>query len=161
MAVYDAALPYVFGYLLPRCGGQRALAEDLTAETWLAAVDAVRRNQAPPVSTPWLIGIARHKLVDHYRRREREERGLKAVAGTQPALDDPWEAEIDSIRAQGALDRLSPLYRLALTLRYLDDLPVVEVADLVDRGLHATEGLLMRAKAAFRKAYEAQEGCDG
>jgi RNA polymerase sigma-70 factor (ECF subfamily) len=44
-----------------------------------------------------------------------------------------------------------------LTLRYLDDLPVGEVADILDRTLHATEALLARARAAFRRAYSEQE----
>jgi RNA polymerase sigma-70 factor, ECF subfamily len=44
LAAYDVALPEVYGYLLPRCG-DRAVAEDLTAETFLAAVDAVRRPE--------------------------------------------------------------------------------------------------------------------
>ena len=43
--LYDRALPQVYGYLLSRCG-QRAVAEDLTAETFLAAVDAVRGCEA-------------------------------------------------------------------------------------------------------------------
>lgn len=63
--LYGQALPQVHGYLLSRCG-QRALAEDLTAKTFLAAVDAVRGGPtapAPPMTTGWLIGAARHKLV--------------------------------------------------------------------------------------------------
>jgi hypothetical protein len=40
-ALYPGALPQVYGYLLPRCGST-ALAEDLTAETFMAAVAAVR-----------------------------------------------------------------------------------------------------------------------
>ena len=77
--LYDSALPEVYGYLLARCGA-RALAEDLTAETFLAAVTACRRTPPPLPSTGWLIGIARHKLVDHWRAVEREQRGLRAVA---------------------------------------------------------------------------------
>jgi len=46
LALYDHALPQVYGYLLARCG-QRAVAEDLTAETFLAAVDAVRADYLP------------------------------------------------------------------------------------------------------------------
>ena len=42
----------------------------------------------------------------------------------------------------------------ALTLRYLDGLSVPEVADELDRTVHATEALLVRARAAFRRAYE-------
>ena len=78
LAFYDDALPQVYGYLSARCG-LRVLAEDLTAETFLAAVDAVRRDDPPPVSMPWIIGVARHKLVDHWRRQAREDRGLRAV----------------------------------------------------------------------------------
>jgi len=149
LALYDEALPQVYGYLLSRCG-QRALAEDLTAETFLAAVDTVRRDQ--PVTVPWLVGVARHKLVDHWRRLAREERGLSALGG--PEETDPWDGVLDAVTAREVLDRLGAHHRLALTLRYLDGLPVPEVARLLDRTLHATEALLVRARAAFRRAYD-------
>ena len=55
------------------------------------------------------------------------------------------------------LDELSPAHRAALTLRYLDDLPVPQVAALLDRTLHATEALLVRARNAFRSRYESTE----
>ena len=82
-AIYPVALPQVYGYLLPRCGSV-ALAEDITAETFMAAVAATRRHPPPRVTVAWLIGIARHKLVDHWRRVEREQRGLAAVEQEQP-----------------------------------------------------------------------------
>ena len=144
--LYDQALPQVYGYLLSRCG-QRALAEDLTAETFLAAVRAEGQ-----VSVPWLIGVARHKLVDHWRRQSREERSLALV---EPAAEPPWEdCVLDAVTAHEVLGRLGPHHRAALTLRYLDGLPVPEVARLLDRTLHATEALLVRARAAFRRLYE-------
>jgi RNA polymerase sigma-70 factor (ECF subfamily) len=158
LALYDTALPQVYGYLLHRCG-RTALAEDLTAETFLAAVDAVRSDRPPPASTlsvGWLIGIARHKLVDHWRRLAREERSLSAVADDPtigPATVDPWDAQLDALRAHDTLSELAPQHRAALTLRYLDDLPVAEVARVLDRTLHATEALLVRARQAFRTAY--------
>ena len=149
LALYDEALPQVYGYLLSRCG-QKALAEDLTAETFLAAVDTVRRDH--PVTVAWLIGVARHKLVDHWRRLAREERSL-ALVPAEP--EPPWEdGGLDAVTARAALERLGPHHRLALTLRYLDGLPVPEVARLLDRTLHATEALLVRARAAFRRAYD-------
>lgn len=152
LALYDSALPQVYGYLLSRCG-QRALAEDLTAETFLAAVDAVRKVPPSPVSTAWLVGVARHKLVDHWRRQAREDRSMRAVADATDAEVDPWEGRLDALRAREVLDRLGPHHRVALTLRYLDGLPVPEVAGLLDRTVHATEALLVRARAAFRRAY--------
>jgi RNA polymerase sigma-70 factor (ECF subfamily) len=162
--VYDHALPHIYGYLLSRCGGV-VLAEDLTAETLLAAVDAVRRDEHAPVSMPWLVGVARHKLVDHWRRQAREEQGLHAV-GTAEARrredwhDDRWDVALDALRARTTLASLSALHRAVLTLRYLDDLSVPDVADLVDRSVHATEGLLVRARAAFRRAYGEEDVTD-
>jgi RNA polymerase sigma-70 factor, ECF subfamily len=159
LALYDRAFPVVYGYLLSRCG-QVTLAEDLTTETFLAAVQAVRRQDPPPVSTAWLVGTARHKLVDHWRRQTREERGLRAVANEEPAADDSWDARLDAMRARETLARLSPHHRAVLTLRYMDDLPVPEVAAVLDRSVHATEGLLVRARGAFRRAYADDEACD-
>ncbi len=157
LSLYDVALPRIYGYLLSRCG-QRDLAEDLTAETFLAGVDAVRGDQPTVPNAPWLLGVARHKLADHWRREAREQRHLLAVA--EPPQDaDPWDERLDAIRAHQVLHQLAPQHRAALTLRYVDDLPVPEVAALLGRSLHATEALLVRARAAFRRAYTAEEGC--
>ena len=155
LALYDRALPEVYGYLLARCGS-RALAEDLTAETFLAAVRA-EADGRDPVTVPWLIGTARHKLVDHWRRLAREQSGLAAIEG-DAAAEDPWDVVLDGLRAAQVLDALAPQHRAALTLRYVDDLPVPQVAALLGRTLHATEALLVRARAAFRRAYESTGG---
>jgi RNA polymerase sigma-70 factor (ECF subfamily) len=153
LSLYDDALPQVYGYLLARCG-HRTLAEDLTAETFLAAVDA-----DGAVSVAWLIGTARHKLVDHWRRREREERSLRLVED-DGGVQDPWDVHLDALRAQQVLDGLSAQHRAVLTLRYLDDLPVPRVAALLGRTVHATEALLVRARSAFRRQYVTTGGSD-
>lgn len=149
--MYDAALPEVYGYLAARTSSITD-AEDLTSETFLAAADAVRRRAVPELSVAWLIGVARHKLVDHWRRREREQRSLTAVADDDATVDE-WDVEIDALTARRVLAGLGPHHRSALTLRYLDGLPVRQVADLIGRSEGATEVLLVRAKAAFRAAY--------
>lgn len=147
--LYDRALPDVYGYLASRCGSA-AVAEDLTSETFLAAVDAVRRGAVPDLTVAWLIGVARHKLVDHWRRQGRE---LDAAAPEVEAVDD-WDVHLDQITAMATLAELGPHHRSALTLRYLDGLPVREVASCLGRTEGATEVLLVRAKAAFRARYD-------
>jgi RNA polymerase sigma-70 factor (ECF subfamily) len=152
VAVYPIALPQVYGYLLPRCGSA-ALAEDLTAETFMAALAARREGRPPELTVAWLVGVARHKLVDHWRRVGRERRSLEAAEAEAEPVDDPWGAFLDAEAAHAALARLSPHHRAALTLRYLDGLPVAEVAAHLDRSVHATETLLVRARAALRCVY--------
>lgn len=157
LALYDDALPQVYGYLIRRCGTV-AIAEDLTSETFLAAVDAVRRDRVSELSIAWLIRVARNKLVDHWRRREREERKL-ALVNLEPELgDDTWDAVLDAGIAQEVLGGLGVHHRAALVLRYFDDLSVAEVARHLDRSVGATEALLVRARRAFRVAYETTVG---
>jgi RNA polymerase sigma-70 factor (ECF subfamily) len=156
LALYDDAVGEVYGYLLARCRN-RTVAEDLTADVFMGAVDAVARGSVDDVTTAWLIGIARHKLVDHWRRVEREQRRLSAVAdevGADEGRDDPWDAQLDALAARDVLEQLGAHHRAALTLRYLDGLSVPEVAAVLDRTVHATEALLVRAKRAFRAIYE-------
>ncbi|HEX4219161.1 MAG TPA: sigma-70 family RNA polymerase sigma factor [Acidimicrobiales bacterium] len=159
LAFYDEALPRVYAYLSARCG-ERALAEDLTAETFLAAVDAFRRADPPPMTVPWIIGVARHKLVDHWRRQARDDRRLHLL--TQPATEapEPWDVRLDTMEVRRTLERLGAHHRAALMLRYLDDLSVPEVANLLDRTVTATEALLVRARTAFRRAYAGEEAPD-
>ncbi len=160
LALYDRALPEVYGYLVSRCGDP-AVAEDLTAETFLAAVDAVKRRSVGELTTAWLVGVARHKLVDHWRRVGREERKLALVAQQPELVDDPWETRLDVAQARSVLARLGAANRCALTLRYLDGLRVQEVADEMGRTLHATEALLVRARFAFRALYDTEGGTNG
>lgn len=152
LALYDGALPDVYGYLVRRCGSADS-AEELTSETFLAAVGQIQRQRVDSVTVAWLIGIARHKLVDHWRRLEREQRTLALVEFDD--VEDRWDATLDSIDALATLDVLAPHHRSALTLRYLDGLPVAQVAEHLRRTVGATEVLLVRARRAFRAAYEA------
>jgi RNA polymerase sigma-70 factor (ECF subfamily) len=148
LQLYDDALPHVYGYLVRRCGSA-ATAEDLTSDTFLAAATAVQRGNE--VNIAWLIGTARHKLVDHWRRTGRQRQALEELwEHSDPPIDanDP----VDVVHVRDTLARLTPHHRAALVLRYLDGLPVPEVAALLDRSVHATESLIVRAKAAYRHA---------
>jgi RNA polymerase sigma-70 factor, ECF subfamily len=154
LGLYDDALPQVYGYLHRRCR-DRDTAEDLTTEVFMAAVESIHRSVVNDVTVGWLIGIARHKLVDHWRRVERDERRLNAIAGElDDGHDDPWDAQLDVMAARDALGELGAHHRAALTLRYVDDLPVAAVAVELNRTTQATEALLVRARIAFRARYE-------
>jgi RNA polymerase sigma-70 factor (ECF subfamily) len=160
LRLYDDALPEIHGYLRARCAS-RDLAEDLTADTFLAALGQAQRGAVDEVTTAWLIGIARHKLLDHWRRAER----TAAVARGSDDRDDPadqpvedqWDVVIERQRVGSVLGRLGPHHRSALVLRYVDDLSVPEVAAHLDRTVHATEALLVRARQAFRRVDEGSE----
>jgi RNA polymerase sigma-70 factor (ECF subfamily) len=155
VALYDDAMSEVYRYLRRRCDSA-AVAEDLTSETFLAAAHAVRRGTVSELTVAWLVRVARNKLVDHWRRSERERRRLELVEIDEET--DPWEARLDAVVARETLATLAPHHRGVLTLRYLDDLAVPQIAECLDRTVGATEVLLVRARRAFRAAYESTSG---
>lgn len=162
LEIYDHAVAEVFAYLRARCGG-RAVAEDLTADTFLAAVGQIRRGGVEEVTVAWLIGIARHKLVDEWRRDARRPRSERldddgAAENLAGPGDDVWDAIIDQHLVGDVMAELGPHHRSALALRYFDGLPVPEVAAHLGRTVEATETLLVRARRRFRTAYDRQQG---
>jgi len=149
---YGETLPAVYGYLLHRCGGSAATAEDLTQETFLAAVAELRKGCEIDNPPAWVIGIARHKLLDHYRREARSERMVELPDGDGGDLPDDHDGEARD-RTIAALALVPPAQRAALVLRHLDGYSVPEVAGLLGRSVEAVESLLARGRSSFRRAY--------
>ena len=149
---YRESLPQVYGYFLHRVGWDTSTAQDLTQDTYLAVVRHLRASDGQEsMSMPWVIGVARHKLVDHLRKMARDERKLSLVRDV--ARSDQNLPSETSDQALAVLSALPAFQRAALALRYLDDLPVHQVAAALDRSVHATESLLARGRAAFRRHY--------
>ena len=147
-AFYRTNLPDVYGYLLRLCAGDRAQAEDLTQDVWYALVDALGRGQTEAADIRWLICVARSRFIDHARRQQLGKRKLALLRRVDEHQDETTRTEV--------LDHLAdlrPLHRAVLVLRYVDDLPVPEVATAVGRDVTATNSLLARARAELRRAH--------
>jgi len=154
-AFYEEALPRVYGYFLHRCGGSIPVAEDLTQETFLAAVAELKKGLRVVTPIAWVYGIARHKLLDHYRRQERAGRPLALAWVTKQVEQEvvvPDDAEARE-RAIAALAAVAATQRAALVLCYLDGLSVVEAARLLGKSVEAVESLLARGRQTFKRAY--------
>lgn len=155
-AWYEATLPIVFRYLYHRCGRDRELAEELTQQTFVDAIRTHTRTRADDRDS-WVIGIARHRLADHFRSLERRERGvLRLVSrGREPQVE--WVGDVDPDEELAAsVRRLPTAQRAAVVLRYLDDQPVREVARLLGRSEGAVESLLSRGRESLRRSLGAQ-----
>lgn len=148
---YDRTLPRVYRYLLARCGGEESLAEELTQQTFIEAVRHRSQFEGRSDVITWLCAIGRRKLVDHFRRVQREERrSLRLLEPFQVASGAAMETR-GAVLA--VLSQLPHDQRLALVYRYVDQLTVAEVAQVFGRSESAAESLLSRAREAFRVAY--------
>jgi RNA polymerase sigma-70 factor (ECF subfamily) len=150
--MFDAHGKCVRHYLLKRCSDPD-LADELTAETFACAFVTLQRATVPKGELPWLLGIATHKLADHWRRESREQRKYRAVVDQWRDVNPTHDAVVDTSRAQQALDELDPHHRLVLLLRYHEELSVSEIAIVLQRSVHGTESLIARARRSFKKSY--------
>jgi RNA polymerase sigma-70 factor, ECF subfamily len=147
---YDASFREVHRYLLRAVLGNHALAEDLTQDTFMAALVAARSGRAEALSMAWLMGVARHKMIDHYRKSTRDERRASLLmAGADEGAEFDSLADREPARVVRSLRALSSEHRLVLVLKYLDDLTVQQLATTLDRSPQAVESLLARARRAL------------
>jgi RNA polymerase sigma-70 factor (ECF subfamily) len=150
VALYERTVGDIYSYLRSRAN-DRGVAEDLTQDVFVVGAHRVAAGE--PVDLPWLIGVARHKLVDHWRAQARADRNL-ALAHSL-THDRVVEApDLDPGTASLVLARLNATYRTALVLRHVDGLSVGEVAAHLGRSVEATEQVLTRARAVFRSEYQ-------
>jgi RNA polymerase sigma-70 factor (ECF subfamily) len=155
LAFYDRASAEVYRYASRLVGGNRSRADDLVQETFLTLVRQVRAGRTEPVDVGWAIATCRSRFLDQLRRHERSERTHRR------AFERRGSGGVDTpTRATEALAKLGDAQRAALVLRYVDDLPVAEVAAALGRSIHATESLLTRARESLRTEYTGTEGGD-
>lgn len=148
-ALYERELATVHGYLVARCGSV-PLAEDLTAEVFINAARQFGRGRGREVTTAWLMTAAKRRLIDHWRSVERERRRLDRIRSERPQHDHIVDSE--DARVRRALESLPERQRFALTLRYLDEYSVSEIAETMEVGYTTVESLLGRARRSFAQA---------
>ena len=146
-AFYRTYLPSVYGYLLRLCAGDRAQAEDLTQDVWFALVDELNHGHVERADVRWLMSVARSRFVDHARR----ERLVRSKLALLRRVDRQDAGDSTRSEVLAHLAGVQPLHRAVLVLRYVDDLPVSEVAATIGRDLTATNSLLARARAELRR----------
>jgi RNA polymerase sigma-70 factor, ECF subfamily len=150
--LYDEHAQALFGFLAYRTG-DRALAEDLLADTFEKALRARRRFDPSRGSTKtWLYSIALNTLRDSIRRSAAAERAggqLAASAGEEE--DDAAEAVARRDELSRALATLTEEEREVVALRFGADLTVPEIAKLQGERLTTVEGRLYRALRKLRE----------
>lgn len=154
--LYDQHVARVYRYHLVRTGSP-AEAEDLTAETFLAALESFARLRPGDPPLPWLIGIARHKLGDYLRRAYHPVAHLLPLetAAQQPApglsVEEQAGLRLDMRRVAAVLTRLIPERAEALALHYFAGLNLAEVGGVMRKSEEAAKKLVQRGLADLRQ----------
>jgi RNA polymerase sigma-70 factor (ECF subfamily) len=148
--LFDAELDTVHGFLLARCGSTE-IAEDVTGEVFVEAARRFAEGRGEEVTAPWLMTVARRRLIDHWRRSATRSRTVESLTRMRPTA--PSERDDSDDTALAALSSLPDRQRAALTLRYLEEFSVSEIAEALCIGYQAAESLLARGRRSFAAAY--------
>jgi len=149
---------WIYGFVRRRLMPRAELLEDLMQEILLAAWQALPSYRQESSLRSWVLGIARHKLDDYYRRciletdLPEEDGGSEELTIT-PAFEDELDSATQQERIEKILADLPEAYSLALLWRYRDEKSAREMAELTGKTEKAIERLLARARQSFRRRW--------
>jgi RNA polymerase sigma-70 factor, ECF subfamily len=157
-AVYNQYFPEIYHYVQYRLEDD-ALAEDITSEVFLSLLKALKCGSGPGTNLRgWLLGAARHMVVDHFRRKYRHP---------NQELSDEIEADesgpchqVEQHESAHALHlafiRLTEDQQQVLTLRFGQGYSLEETAALMKKKINAIKALQFRALNALQRKIGAE-----
>ena len=131
--------------------GDRALAEDIVADTFERVLTSRSGWRGRSNEKTWLYAIAMNRLRDLARRRGAESRALEQSV-TAPAVYDQLGAVADRDLLQRGLQTLPEEERAVVALRFGADLTLAEIAELLKERQTTVEGRLYRGLRRLRDA---------
>jgi len=155
-ALYDRYVQPVYRYLYSRVGSVPE-AEDLTAQTFLKALESLPRYQHRGYFSAWLFSIARSRAIDYFRRRRPVSLPIsldETVRAPGPDLPSTADHNDEIARLSGLLHTLADDDRELIRLRYVAELSFREMAALLGRNEAAVKKALYRLLARLQDRLE-------
>ncbi|HEX4757406.1 MAG TPA: sigma-70 family RNA polymerase sigma factor [Terracidiphilus sp.] len=148
----------VYPFVRRRVMSQAGFVEDLVQEILLAAWQNLSAFRGDGDLRGWILGIGRHKVQDHYRKRIRdaeldEQEECVAESVLPPMIGDQLDSEAQRQKVDAVLAALPEAYVLALLWRYRDGRSTREMAQLTGKTEKAIERLLARARESFKRRW--------
>ena len=159
--LYDRYFDRLYSLVFNQVDRNRDIAEDIVQETFLAALKSAKGFKGRSSAYTWLCSIAYHKVADHYRRQSRERKRMVSGIdvdtvddvenpGRQPQPDSLIESAETRQVVNEALAKLPLDYRQVLILKYVEEMSVLEISQIMDRSPKSIEGLLTRSRKALQ-----------
>ena len=130
--------------------------QDIVQETFLAAIRSAGKFRGGSKIYTWLHGIANKKVADFYRQQKRKRKYESKILNESEEFANSSDSELTtlgteetekkSLAVQEILADLPLHYRQVLMLKYVEEMPVLEISKIMSRSPKSVEGLLTRAR---------------
>jgi RNA polymerase sigma-70 factor (ECF subfamily) len=152
-AAVVALRPVLFALARRMCASE-ADAADVVQDSLESALMAGDRLHAVENLQAWLVTILHRRMIDLFRRRDREQLGdppeEPAVTQEAPVADAPRWASVDAEQLRAAVDRLDPEFRKAFVLHAFERRSYKEIAIALGIPLNTVGTRLLRARRKLR-----------
>ena len=152
-AAVVALRPVLFALARRMCASE-ADAADVVQDSLESALMAGDRLHAVENLQAWLVTILHRRMIDLFRRRDREQLGdppeEPAVTQEAPVTDAPRWASVDAEQLRAAVDRLDPEFRKAFVLHAFERRSYKEIAIALGIPLNTVGTRLLRARRKLR-----------
>ncbi len=132
---YNTYFEKVYRYIFFRVGRQKELAEDLTSEIFLKAMEKFEDfDQSRPFAV-WIYRVAHNHLVDYYKKARYEMMDIEEVANeikTNANFAHDVEAKLNLDKVRNVLDKLPQMQKDVIMMKYVNDLTNPEIAEILD-----------------------------
>lgn len=140
--------------------GEHHEAEDLAGEVFVKMIQGLpnyRLRQAP--FRAWLFQIAHNLVVDHYRKMSVRQHTeiTDFVEDPRPTPEELAEQRLTNDQIRLALRCLTPDQCDVVVMRFLADMPILEVARVLNKSESAVKNLQLRGLAALQQILAAQK----
>lgn len=128
-------------------------AQDLTSQTFMAALENIHTYRQEGKFSAWLLGIAQRKLADYYRHRK-DDLPLETTIDIQPdcpSVEHSVEQHLLLQTINQELQNMVPERAEALILRVFSQFSVTEIADIMQKSENAVRMLVYRAQMDLRQ----------
>lgn len=156
--LYRRHLHRVYSYLLSRVGNVQD-AQDLTSQTFIAALKGLRIYEPRGMFGSWLLGIAKRKASDHFRNHQPvvSVETISTAADQNRSLDDRIVERLQMHVIAAQLEKLNPERAEVLRLRFFGELKLREIAEVMGKSEGAVKMLLARALDDIRSLLALEE----
>lgn len=151
--LYRRYLTPIYRFIYKRVGGNVTLAEDLTSQVFLEALDNLANYRERGYFAAWLFTIARRRLVDYYRKVRKDF--LDEIPESLPGVPDNPEDRENTARLEKLLRALDDEKRELLQLRYSGELGFAEIAVVLGKSEASVKMSLYRVLDWLRTQWEA------
>ena len=166
-AFFDEYFPRLYRFTIVRVSGEHEVAKEIVQNAFSKIVLNIQKFKGEASLFTWMCSICRNEIADFMRKQSRFDAVIE-LHGSTAELDsvaDSWsgletdkpdsvcEGEQKVKLIHETLDRLPAKYGDVLEWKYIEGLPVSEIAERLSLDHSAAQSLLYRARMAFQAIY--------